>query len=216
MLAACGVDYEEAVPGVDGAKWLTEKAHLEHLRTSGQLVFNQIPLLCIDGLKLVQSRAIVRYLAKKHQLAGSNLEQEAMCDIVNEGIQDWLGACGRGYEFAIGSHEPTQEQIDKFKAGNQKYLPLLERLAIASETGYLMGSHGVAGLSYCDVTLVEGLEQTVCHDAEALKDFPALTKLHAKIREEKWLQDFLASDMRKTKDQSSVPGYVETVKGIFH
>ena len=36
------------------------------------LLFEQVPLLRIDGLKLVQSGAIVRYVARKGKLLGSN------------------------------------------------------------------------------------------------------------------------------------------------
>jgi len=41
-----------------------------------ELPFKQVPLLRIDGLSLVQSRAIVSYIGRKHNLFGaSDLEK---------------------------------------------------------------------------------------------------------------------------------------------
>merc|ERR1712094_80816 len=65
MLAATGEEYEEQVPGFEGATHLSEPEQMASLRSKGLLVFNQVPLLRIDGLDLVQSKAIVRYLAEK-------------------------------------------------------------------------------------------------------------------------------------------------------
>lgn len=38
--------------------------HFQALRESGALMFGSVPLLCIDGLQLVQSQAIIRYLVR--------------------------------------------------------------------------------------------------------------------------------------------------------
>jgi len=71
MLAFTSEDYEESVPGFDVAAHLAEPEHMQHLRGAGMLLWNQVPLLCIDGLQLVQSKATVRYLAEKHNVRGS-------------------------------------------------------------------------------------------------------------------------------------------------
>lgn len=56
-------------------------------------MFGSVPLLCIDGLQLVQSQAIIRYLAKKHRLCGDgSVEQEVKADMVSETILDWKKA----------------------------------------------------------------------------------------------------------------------------
>ena len=49
-----------------------------------QLTFGQLPLLQIDGLELVQSHAICRYLAKRANLMGNNLIDEVKGDMVRE------------------------------------------------------------------------------------------------------------------------------------
>ena len=42
----------------------------------------QLPLLEIDGLKIVQSGAIVRYIARKHGLDGVSAEEKMRADVV--------------------------------------------------------------------------------------------------------------------------------------
>ena len=41
-------------------------------------IFGQAPCLEIDGMKIVQSGSILRYLAKRYQLNGSNIEEETL------------------------------------------------------------------------------------------------------------------------------------------
>ena len=42
----------------------------------------QLPLLEIDGLKIVQSGAIIRYIARKHGLEGGSAEEKMRADVV--------------------------------------------------------------------------------------------------------------------------------------
>ncbi len=46
------------------------------------LVLSQLPLLQIDGLNIVQSGAIVRYIARKHGLDGATPDDKAKADVV--------------------------------------------------------------------------------------------------------------------------------------
>ena len=62
MLAVTGTQYEE--------RTITAPL-LKQLREDGELFFQQLPLLEIDGMKLVQSGAIMRYLARKYDMYGS-------------------------------------------------------------------------------------------------------------------------------------------------
>jgi glutathione S-transferase len=63
MLAATQERWENA--GLEKAKAFSA------LKADGRLLFGQVPMLEIDGLELVQSQAIIRYLARKHSLSGS-------------------------------------------------------------------------------------------------------------------------------------------------
>ncbi len=52
-----------------------------------QLLFGQLPLLQIDGLELVQSQSIIRYLARRAQIAGETPGDETCCDMIAECIR---------------------------------------------------------------------------------------------------------------------------------
>ena len=41
-------------------------------------MFQQLPLVEIDGMQLVQSKAIMNYIAGKYNLNGSGLKERAM------------------------------------------------------------------------------------------------------------------------------------------
>lgn len=91
MLSFCKEPYQECVPGFPGVKFLSKPEHIELLRENGYLLCGSVPLLCIDGMKLVQSQSIVRFLARKHKLCGDgSLLQEVKCDIMAESKYYWL------------------------------------------------------------------------------------------------------------------------------
>ena len=207
MLAACGEEYDEVVPGVPGVTHLAEREHWKTLQDSGALLMGSVPLLCIDGLQLVQSQAVVRYLARKHGLCGdpASASDAAMVDIVAETVLDWKNATGSTFEFARNGYEPTEEQRAKLAAGNAKFLPRLEGFLARSGTGHFVG----ASLTYADLVALEPLEQLAPH--EDLAAFPLLVQLHATLRANERLAAWLASDRRKMKDQSGLVAYKASV-----
>lgn len=46
----------------------------------GDLLFQQVPLVEIDGMKLVQSKAILHYIAAKYDMFGKDLKERVMYD----------------------------------------------------------------------------------------------------------------------------------------
>jgi glutathione S-transferase len=67
---------------------LSNFEEFDALRTSGDLLFGQLPLLEIDGMKLVQSQACVRYVARRNGMAGKDQAEQARADMVVELIKD--------------------------------------------------------------------------------------------------------------------------------
>uniref|UniRef100_A0A2K6M5R7 glutathione transferase n=1 Tax=Rhinopithecus bieti TaxID=61621 RepID=A0A2K6M5R7_RHIBE len=80
LLAAAGVEFEE--------KFLKSAEDLDKLRNDGCLMFQQVPMVEIDGMKLVQTRAILNYLASKYNLYGKDIKERALIDMYTEGIAD--------------------------------------------------------------------------------------------------------------------------------
>lgn len=211
MLAATGVEYEEAVPGFPDVTHLGEPEHLASLREKGMLMMNMVPLLCIDGLCLVQSRAIVRYLAERGNLCGDgSAQQRVECDIMAESVHDWKDASCSSFEYGMNGYEPNERQMRRIKKGNARYLPIFERRLCRNGRmhDWLVGS----SMSYADVLMLEVLEQVVQADPGCLDDFPAVKKLHQELKGVPRIAAWLQSDRRKTKSQSEVAPYKALVK----
>jgi glutathione S-transferase len=81
MLAATDVSFTQ--------KTIFLREHLQRL-SQAQLPFGQLPLLQIDGIELVQSQAIIRYLATRSGLHGKNREEIAKCDMIAEAVKDLI------------------------------------------------------------------------------------------------------------------------------
>jgi len=81
MLAATEVDFTQKVVG--------QRDHFVTM-SNRQLPFGQLPLLQIDSMEIVQSQAIIRYLAKRSHLEGKSIEQTTKCDMIAEAINDFI------------------------------------------------------------------------------------------------------------------------------
>ncbi|XP_073192354.1 glutathione S-transferase 3-like isoform X2 [Lepidochelys kempii] len=71
LLETAGVEFEEA-------EYLETRKQYEKLIQAGFLLFHQVPLVEIDEMKLVESRAILNYIAGKHNLCGKDLRERAL------------------------------------------------------------------------------------------------------------------------------------------
>lgn len=84
-------------------------------------------MLQIDGLHLVQKAAITRYLARKHNMYGSNPEEAVQCDIIAEGIIDFKSK--------------FKDFDQSFRDACQNYMPKFERILRSNKNGvgFLVG-----------------------------------------------------------------------------
>lgn len=73
---------KEPFTHVSDFNYADQKSDLDHY------YFGQSPRVEIDGLNLVQSNAIVRHLARKHQLYGKGEAEVAMVDMLVDGVDD--------------------------------------------------------------------------------------------------------------------------------
>ncbi|XP_043819091.1 glutathione S-transferase 3-like [Dromiciops gliroides] len=80
LLAAAGVEYEEV--------FLETPEDFENLIKGGKLMYQQVPMVEMDGMYIVQSRAILKYIAAKYNLYGKDLKERAFIDMYVEGMRD--------------------------------------------------------------------------------------------------------------------------------
>lgn len=107
---------------------------------TGKLPFGQLPLYEEPGLSLVQSGAILRYLANKHGYAGANAQESALIDQLYEGVTDIRHRMSQAVFYA--PEDKKAEAKEKFL---NEYLP--EQLANFTKllekngnNGHLVGS----------------------------------------------------------------------------
>ena len=81
LLAACDVSFTQKV--------VANRAQFERM-AQRQLPFGQLPLLQIDGLEIVQSQAIVRYLARRANIQGQSEQEVLKSDMLAECVKDML------------------------------------------------------------------------------------------------------------------------------
>jgi len=137
-LAYAGVEFEDVRVATDDLP--------ADFKSSGKLLFGQVPLLEIGDFKLVQSHAIGRHLARKYNFYGSTLEESALVDAVLDGIGDM-----RAKWIAVDNlKEGKEEAKAKFVAETlPHWYGLFSAILEKNGTGYLVGDK----LSLADIQL---------------------------------------------------------------
>lgn len=182
MLAATNVHFKN--------KCLDTSEEMEALRAAGDLSFNQLPLLEIDGLKIVQSQTINRYLARRGGLYGTNDIEAMQCDTIADGVGDfmvgWLG-----YPF---SSDKKQFLKENSQGGINKYAPRLESLVASNkDSQYSVGKQ----LTYADVLLADVCTNyTELLGEEWITLFPKMKAIRDMVCSLPSVRKYLESDQR--------------------
>lgn len=179
MLAACDIPFEN-VP-ID-----TPQA-LAVLRASDMLPFDQLPLLEIDGLRISQTTALLRYLARRGDLYGDDTTDALWCDMVAGVAADLaepaiLAAFASSHDTAI---KALRQRVDKF-------CPRLER-RLAHNGGTVMAGKR---LTFADVVLGEALSAHVELAPDILQGFPLLAAMQKSLVRMPRIAAYLESPQR--------------------
>ncbi|XP_010629373.1 glutathione S-transferase A3-like [Fukomys damarensis] len=167
LLAAAGVEFEE--------KFIKTAEELEKLKNDGLLMFQQIPMVEMDGMKLVQSRAILNYIATKYNLYGKDMKERALIDMYTEGVADLYEMI---IQLVIVSPDEKDAKIAMIKDRTKnRYLPAFEKVLKNHGQDYLVGNK----LSKADIFLTELLYCIEEVDASLLANFPLLQALKTRI-----------------------------------
>ncbi|KFQ48903.1 PREDICTED: glutathione S-transferase-like [Nestor notabilis] len=193
LLAAAGVEFEEC--------FLETKDDLIKLRKDGSLLFQQVPMVEIDGMKMVQTRAIANYISAKYNLCGKDLKERALIDMYVEAILDL-------YELLMAHpFQPEDKKQQHFanlvdKATN-RYFPVYEKVLKDHGQDFLVGNH----LTRADVQLLETLLMAEECKPDILAKFPLLQSFKARISNIPTIKKFLqpGSQRKPPQDEKDVP-----------
>ncbi|XP_053459080.1 glutathione S-transferase A3-like [Nycticebus coucang] len=199
LLAAAGVEFEEV--------FIKSPDDLEKLRNDGSLMFQQVPMVEIDGMKLVQMRAILNYIASKHNLYGKDIKERALIDMYVEGMVDLNEMIMR-----LLIHPPEEQgaqlALIKEKTTN-RYFPAFEKVLKSHGQDYLVGNK----LSRADIQLVELIYNVEELDPSLTANFPLLKALKTRVSNVPTVKKFL-----QPGSQRKPPGTakdVEEARKIF-
>ncbi|XP_077985260.1 hematopoietic prostaglandin D synthase-like [Glandiceps talaboti] len=170
IFAAAGVEYDDV--RFEQEQWETEKA-------TGRYPFDQIPILKVDGYILAQSRAIARFVAKEHGLAGKDNLENAKIDVIVDVLEDVL------VDFLDFFFFETDEEKKKVLESkyNTNRVPVslrgLEKLLKDNNggDGYFVGDD----LSWADLAFLAQMDYDVPRNATLLDDYPKLKALRERV-----------------------------------
>ncbi|XP_055964968.1 glutathione S-transferase-like [Sorex fumeus] len=199
LLAAAGVEFEEQL--------FETREEFEKLIQGGALMYEQVPMVEIDGMNLVETRAILRYIAAKYDLYGKNRKEQAWIDMYVEGLKD-LSDMIMFLPLSLPEEKEMNLQYVLDRA-TQRFFPVYEKALGNHGQDFLVGNR----LSWADVQLLEVILMAEECKASVLAGFPLLQEFKARISCVPTINKFLqAGSQRKPPlDEKSI----ETVKNIF-
>ncbi|XP_015672653.1 glutathione S-transferase 3 [Protobothrops mucrosquamatus] len=200
LLAAAGVEFEEV--------FLETREQYLKLIKGGCLLFDQVPLVEMDGLKLVQTKAILNYIAGKYNLLGKDLKERAQIDMYVEGTID-LMALILTYPFCSPEQKEKQLATINEKAVS-RYLPVYEKALEHHKQEFLVGNR----LSFADIQLLEAILMLEEIKADILVPFPQLQAFKARISSIPTIKKFLepGSQRKPVADDAYVAVVLEVLQ----
>ncbi|XP_034465536.1 glutathione S-transferase A4-like isoform X2 [Hippoglossus hippoglossus] len=135
LLAAAEVEFEEVLL----------KTREQYEKLVSDLMYQQVPLVEIDGMKLIQTKAILQYIAEKYNLHGKDLKDKVMINMYTEGLMDLMEMI---MILPFVTDKDTKVKNIETQA-KERYLPVFEKAL--SGPVYLVGGK----LSFADVQLME-------------------------------------------------------------
>ncbi|KAM6272099.1 uncharacterized protein M6G45_003277 [Spheniscus humboldti] len=200
LLAAAGVEFEE--------EFLETREQYEKLLQGGSLLFQQVPMVEIDGMKMVQTRAILSYIAAKYNLYGKDLKERALIDMYVGGTDDLMGFILM-FPFLSAEDKEKQRAVIVQKA-TSRYFPAYEKVLKDHGQDFLVGNN----FSWADVHLLEAILMVEEKKSDVLSGFPQLQAFKARISSIPTIKKFLepGSQRKPVPDDK----YVETVRRVLH
>lgn len=138
----------------------------------------QVPYLEIDDLKLPQSLAVARYLAREYNLAGKNNLESAKADAVVDTCIDLMTGFYNKV-FLVADAKDKEIALKKFMS--EDAVTGLERIETLVETygkdGYAVGKN----LTWADLFIHECTSQILIYNQGVLEKFDKLQKVRGLV-----------------------------------
>ncbi|XP_029451587.1 glutathione S-transferase A4-like isoform X2 [Rhinatrema bivittatum] len=220
LLATANVEFEET--------FLTTRQQYEQLLHDGLLLFEQVPLVQMDGINLVQTRAILNYIAEKYNLHGKDMKEKVLIDMYVDGATDLMMLIV-AYPFLTPAEQEKQVNLIAQRA-TTRYFPVYEKAFKCHGQDFLVGNQ----LSVADVQLLEAILMVEEKITDILCDFPLLQAFKARtsnipsikkflqpgsqrkpVPDEKYVQTHLNSTNYRRQDSSWYSGVARITRALL-
>ncbi|XP_040033814.1 glutathione S-transferase, alpha tandem duplicate 1 [Gasterosteus aculeatus] len=195
LLAVAEVEFDEV--------YLTTREQYEKLLSDGALMFQQVPLVEIDGMKLIQTKAILSYIAEKYNLHGKDLKDRVMINMYSEGLMDLMEMI---MILPFSTDKNAQLEVIKTKAKG-RYLPVFDKAL--SGPIYLVGGK----LSCADVQLLECTLMLEEKFPEILAEFGNVKSFQGRMTRIPAISKFLQPGSKRKPQPDET--YSKTVMEVF-
>lgn len=164
-------------PDYNREDWLKEKTTLG-------FTFPNLPYYIQGDIKMVQSLAIIRYLARKHDLGARNEQETRELDMLEQQARDLA------MNMAMAVYSPAD-----LGEAKRKYEENMENL-LRPWDEHLQGKLWVLGerITYVDFLLYEGLDWNYELNSNAFQGFPVLMAYMKRFEQLPNIQQYFASD----------------------
>ncbi|KAK5908389.1 hypothetical protein CgunFtcFv8_016453 [Champsocephalus gunnari] len=195
LLTVAEVDFDEV--------FLTTREQYLKLLSDGDLMFQQVPMVEMDGMKLVQTKAILNYIAEKHNLHGKDLKDKLLVNTHSEGLMDLMEMI-----MMLPFAADVKTKLDNIQnKAKDRYLPVFEKAL--SGPIYLVGGR----LSCADVQLLECTLMLEEKFADILAEFPNLKSFQGRMTRIPAVSRFLQPGSKRKPQPDDV--YVKTIMEVF-
>nr|XP_057914644.1 glutathione S-transferase A2-like [Doryrhamphus excisus]XP_057914645.1 glutathione S-transferase A2-like [Doryrhamphus excisus]XP_057914646.1 glutathione S-transferase A2-like [Doryrhamphus excisus] len=184
--------------------FLTTREEYLKLLNDGDLMFQQVPLVEIDGMKLIQTRAILNYIAEKYNLHGKDIKDRVMINMYSEGLMDLNEMI---ITLTFSTDEKSKLDIIETKA-KERYLPVFEKQLC--DHIYLVGGK----LSLADVLLLECTLMLEEKFPGILGDFRNVKSFQGRMTQIPAISRFLQPGSKRKPQQDKT--LIKTVNEVFN
>ncbi|XP_037127724.1 glutathione S-transferase, alpha tandem duplicate 1 [Syngnathus acus] len=195
LLTAAEVEFDEF--------YLTNREQYLKMLDDGDLMFQQVPMVEIDGMKLIQTKAILNYIAEKYNLHGKDIKDRVKINMYTEGLMDLMEMI-----MILPFSQNTKTKLGNIETkAKERYLPVFEKQLL--DHIYLVGGR----LSVADVLLMECTLMLEEKFVGIFADFPNVKAFQGRMSKNPAISRFLQPGSKRKSQPDDV--YIKTVKEVF-
>ncbi|GMT36212.1 hypothetical protein PFISCL1PPCAC_27509, partial [Pristionchus fissidentatus] len=183
LFALAGEPFEDI--RIEFDDWFTD------VKPRGEMPFDALPVLDVDGTKIAQSLTIARFLAREFGFAGKSVYEQAVVDSIADQYSDFFPHVRPFLRTLLGfeSHDLDTLLIETVRPARNEFFAQMTKLLQASESGFLVGQT----VTFADLLLAEHVSTFKQYDPHYVRDFPEIQDHWAKVRAipnlSKWVSD---------------------------